>query len=127
MSLRMMPDKQSVIWLTCGVTAVYTLIIALAFHPSADVPSKAFELLFWEGLFAGPVVVASILSISVARVKTRRILLVFVVSYSILTATVFYWTFGVEHDAQYQLMLLLVPLIGFPSVMIAGLAGIMTR
>jgi hypothetical protein len=33
---------------------------------------------------------------------------------------VFYSTFAVEHDAQYQLALFFIPLIGFPTVAIAG-------
>jgi hypothetical protein len=36
----------------------------------------------------------------------------------------FYWAFGFEHDAQYQLMLLLIPAVGFPTVAILGLAAL---
>ena len=33
---------------------------------------------------------------------------------------VFVRTFTEEHDAQYQLAVLVIPLIGFPAVVIAG-------
>jgi predicted N-acetyltransferase YhbS len=61
------------------------------------------------------------------RLEARIILLGYGVGYSILTALTFYWTFGFEHDAQYQLMLFLIPMFGFPTVAIAGLAAAMIR
>jgi ABC-type cobalamin transport system permease subunit len=115
------------IWLTVSLTAAYALIIAIAFQPAAGASSKAFDLLVSEVLFAGPLIATCILSILMARVGARNILLFYAVAYSILTAITFYWTFGFEHDAQYQLMLLLIPMFGFPSVVAAGLIAAMTR
>jgi hypothetical protein len=127
MSLRVKPNDRNMMWLTVGVTAAYAVILALGFNRSAAAPSKAFELVCWEGLFAGPLIVASILAILTARVEARIVLLGFAVGYSILTAIIFYWTFGFEHDAQYQLLLLLIPMFGFPSVVGAGLIAATIR
>jgi hypothetical protein len=112
-------------WLTVGLTAAYALFSALTLP--ANSPSKVDALLFWEGFFAGPMMIACVLSILMSRIEARIILLGFAVGYSILTALVFYWTFGFEHDAQYQLMLFLIPILGFPAVAILGLSALMIR
>ena len=111
-------------WATIGLTAAYALFFAVTLP--ANSPSKVDALLFWEGLFAGPMMIACILSIFLARVEARIILLGFAIGYSILTALTFYWTFGFEHDAQYQLMLFLIPILGFPFVAVLGLAAVIT-
>lgn len=115
MAVGVMPGKR---WdrLTVALAAFYALTIALVLRPS-----DALELLLSEGLFAGPVILASFLSAWLVRLRARIILLGFALGYSILSVTVFYWTFGFEHDAQYQLMLLLIPMLGFPSLVVAGL------
>jgi hypothetical protein len=46
---------------------------------------------------------------------------------AILTALIFYSTFGFEHDAGYQLMLFIIPILGFPIVAILGLAAVLIR
>jgi hypothetical protein len=125
MAPRVAFDKRAMMWVTIGLTAAYALFFAVTLpansHPKVD------ALLFWEGLFAGPMMIGCILSILLARVEARIILLGFAIGYSILTALTFYWTFGFEHDAQYQLMLFLIPILGFPSVAILGLAAVMIR
>ena len=123
MSVRAILSKRSMMWLTVALTAAYALFFALTLP--ANSPSKFDALLFWEGIFAGPMMIASVLSILMTRVDARIILLGFAVGYSILTASVFYWTFGFEHDAQYQLMLFLIPLLGFPMIVVVGLAVVL--
>ena len=125
MSPRVAFDKRAMMWATIGLTVAYALFFAVTLP--ANSPSKIDALLFWEGLFAGPIMIACIGSILMARVEARIILLGFAVGYSILTAIIFYWTFGFEHDAQYQLMLFLIPILGFPSVAVLGLAAVMIR
>jgi hypothetical protein len=112
-------------WLTVGLTAAYALYFALTLP--ADSPSKVDALLFWEGLFAGPMMIACVLSILMARVEARIVLLGFAIVYSILTALIFYWTFGFEHDAGYQLTLLFIPPIGYLGVVSAGLSAAFNR
>ena len=121
MALEAMPGRN---WdrLTVALAAAYTLTIALALRPS-----DASGLLFSEGLFAGPVILACLLSTLLVRLRARIILLGFAVGYSILSAIIFYWTFGFEHDAQYQLILLLIPMLGFPSLVVAGLFAAIMR
>jgi hypothetical protein len=116
-------SHRGMMWVTVGMTAAYALTMALVLY-SPHSPSKVDDLLFTEELFGGPMAIACIFSILMARIEARRILLAFGIGYSILTAAIFYWTFGFEHDAQYQLMLLLIPTLGFPSVAILGLAAL---
>lgn len=118
-------NKRAMLWATIGLTAAYALFFALTLP--ANSPSKVDALLFWEGYFATPMMIAAILSMLIARLEGRIILLGFAVGYSILTALVFYLTFGFEHDAQYQLMLFLIPILGFPCVAVLGLAAVMIR
>ena len=125
MLARLIASKRSLMWLTVGLAAAYALFFALTLP--ANSPSKVDALLFWEGYFASPMMIAAFLSMLIARLEGRIILLGFAVGYSILTALVFYLTFGFEHDAQYQLMLFLIPILGFPCVAVLGLAAVMIR
>jgi hypothetical protein len=117
-------SKRSMMWLTVGLTAAYALFFALTLPANSP---KVDALLFWEGLFAGPMMIACVLSILMPRVEARIILLVFAVGYSILTALIFYRTFGFERDAQYQLMLFVIPVLGFFGIAVLGLAAVMVR
>ena len=68
--------------------------------------------------------IAAVLSLLLSRRAARMGLLVFALGYSALTAIVWYSTFSGEHDAQYQLALLVIPMIGFPCVAVVGLAAL---
>jgi hypothetical protein len=125
MSVGAIRNTRSMMWLTVGLTAGYALFFVLTLP--ADSPSKVDALLFWEGLFAGPMMIGCVRSILMARVEARIVLLGFAVAYSILTALVFYCTFAFEHDAGYQLALLLVPPIGYLGVVAAGLSAAFIR
>lgn len=113
--------------MSLALTAVYALAIAVAFYPSAYVPEKGQELLFTEAVFSGPILLAVILSILMRRVEARRTMVVFQVGYIFITFAICYLTFAGEHDAQYQLALLFIPLIGFPGVVVAGLVAALAR
>lgn len=117
--------KRNMMWLTFGLTAVYALFFALTLPE--DSPSKGDALLFWEGLFAEPMMIACVLSTLMARFEARIVLLGFAVAYSIATALIFYWTFGFEHDAGYQLALLAIPPIGYLGIVAAGLSAAFIR
>lgn len=71
--------------------------------------------------------IACVLSLLMARVEARIVFLGFAVVYSIFTALMFCWTFGFEHDAGYQLVLLLIPPIGYVGVVAAGLSAAFVR
>src|SRR2546428_597079 len=107
MSPRVIVDKRFMLWATLGLAAAYASFIAL----SPRLPSESDEwllLLFGEGLFAGPMLIAAVLSLLLSRRAARMGLLVFALGYSALTAIVWYSTFSGEHDAQYQLALLVI-------------------
>lgn len=123
MSVKAVLRKRRMLWLTVGLTVAYALFFAVTLPK--DSPSKLDALLFWEGTFAGPMMIAAALSILIARVEARITFLGFAVAYSMLTALTFCWAFGFEHDAQYQLMLFLIPVLGFPIVAVLGLAVIL--
>lgn len=118
-------SKRTMLWLTIGLTAAYALFFAITLPE--DSPSKVDALLFWEGLFAGPMMIACVLSILMARIEARVVLFGFAAVYSIFTALTFYWTFGFEHDAGYQLTLLLIPPIGYLGIVCAGLSAAFIR
>lgn len=121
------PQARSLLRVSLALTAVYALAIAVAFYPSAYVPEKGQELLFTEAVFSGPILLAVILSILMRRVEARRTMVVFQVGYIFITLAICYLTFAGEHDAQYQLALLFIPLIGFPGVVVAGLVAALAR
>jgi hypothetical protein len=100
-----------------GLTTAYVLVIAFGF----DRASGISQMLSTQALFSVPMAIACIESVFLKRAESRRVMLVFQIVYSIISAAVIYRTFAGERDAQYQLNLLLIPLIGFPSVLIAGL------
>jgi hypothetical protein len=117
-------NGRSAMWLTVVLTAAYALFFAVMLPAGSP---KVDALVFWEGMFAGPMMIAGVLSILQARVQARVILLGFAVAYSILTALTFYSVFGFEHDAGYQLELLLIPPIGWLGIVAAGLSAAFIR
>lgn len=104
----------------CITIAYFLAIAAFMAHVSDHVPS-ASGLAVYEAIFSTPMIVACLLALFMRRDKSRRVLLMFQLAFSAFTLVVFVLTFAGEHDAQYQLALLLVPLIGIPSVLIAGI------
>ena len=120
-----LPDR-GMMWATVGITAAYALTLALVFYPTSA-PSRAEGLLILEGLFAGPMMIACVLSILMTRAQARRVIIGFQVTYILLTLITFYSTFTGEQDAQYQLRLLFIPLLGFPGVVAAGVMAACLR
>lgn len=116
MSLRAAFNEQVAMRVTIALTAGYVLFFAVTTQGNiADILSS-------EGLFAGPMIIAYAMSIVFCRAKPRIILLGFAAGYSMLSALIYLWTFSGEGDAQYQLWLLLIPAIGFPSIGALGIA-----
>lgn len=107
-----------------GVTVAYVLIIAVmfAFYISGG-GTKAEEVLFAEAVFASPVMIAYALSIWLNSVQARRVLLGFEVAFALFALLTFYQTFLNQEEAQYQLLLLQIPMLGFPALVIAGLVA----
>ena len=104
-----------------ALTVAYVLVIATVMFYSYDTGWKIFGLLLGETLFSGPMLIAYGLSRLRTSDAARRVLLGFQVGFSIFTFIIFLATFTGEHEAQYQLSLLTIPLFGFPAVVIAGL------
>lgn len=104
-----------------GLTTGYVVVIAIVFSvfiTSSD--SKISSVEFAEAAFALPMIIAFFLALIFRGVEARRSLLFFEIVFSIFSMLVFVRTFTGEHDAQYQLAVLVIPLIGFPAVVIAG-------
>jgi hypothetical protein len=107
---------------TIGLTAAYLLAVALwSYNPDFGVE----RVLINEGLFAVPVMVACGLSLWLDSAGARRILLGFTIFYAVFSWTIFYAAFTREHDAQWQLALLQVPLGGFAALVIAGVIAVL--
>jgi len=105
-----------------ALTSAYVLAMVLLPHlPEPDLRIEVEMLLFGEALFAGPMVIASILSILMRRVEPRRLIVGFQTAYVVITFMTFLSTFSGEHDAQYQLELLLIPLLGYGGLLFAAL------
>ena len=115
--------SRSKLVLTLGVTALYVLLFALS--EPASTPSV--EVLAGVGVFTAPMIIASVLATMMRHNQSRTILLGFSLSYSVLTALVFWWTYGFEHDAQYQLTLMVITIRGLPSILAAGVAEMVVR
>jgi uncharacterized membrane protein len=118
-------NKKIAVWTTIALTVAYALFVAIT--TSSDSPSLFAQMLFSEILFTGPIIIGCIMSIASSREKFRITLLYFSIAYFLFSALLLLWTFGFEHDAQYQLAMLLLPLFGFPSVFVVGLAAAVSR
>jgi hypothetical protein len=109
-------------WASIALTAAYVLAMALLPHlPEPDVRTEVEMLLLGEALVAGPMIIAGGLSILIRRVEARRLIVGFQVANILITLTIFHSTFSGEHDAQYQLELLLIPVIGYGGILFAAL------
>ena len=109
-------------WAILGLTAAYMLTLVFAFSVSS-----ALEFLAMECMFAGPMIIACVLAMVMTRVEARRVILGFQVAYILATLMISISTFSGERDAQYQLQLLLVPLVGFLGVTVAGVLAAFRR
>lgn len=121
MWMRTVLQARGMMWASIALTATYVLAMALLDHlPAADLRTEVELLLFGEALFAGPMIIASGLSILMRRVEARRAIVVFQLAYILITLTTFHSTFSGEHDAQYQLELLLIPVLGYGAILFAA-------
>ena len=104
-----------------GLTAAYVIVLAIVMFQLSDAGSRASGIGFGEAMFASPMIVAYVVSLFVKSAEDRRVMFVFEVIFSVFSAVIFWSTFARESDAQYQLALFIIPLIGLPSVAIAGM------
>ena len=109
-------------WAILGLTAAYMLTLMFSFSVSS-----ALDFLLMECMFAGPMIIACVLAMVMTRVEARRVILGFQVAYILATLLISISTFSGERDAQYQLQLLLVPLVGFLGVTVAGVLAAFRR
>jgi len=104
-----------------GLAAAYIVVLAFVMFQLCGVGSRASGIAFGEALFASPVIIAYIVALSIKSAEDRRVMLVFEVMFSVFSAIIFWSTFAREGDAQYQLALFIIPSIGLPGVVIAGM------
>ena len=109
-------------WAILGLTVAYMLTLVFAFPPS-----NALDLLIGECMFAGPMMIACALAMVMTRTEAHRVILGFQVAYILATLIISISTFSGEQDAQYQLQLLLIPLVGFVGVTVAGVLAAFRR
>lgn len=114
--------NRSTIWAIVGLTVAYMLALGFAFRISS-IP----DFLGLECMFAGPMIIACVLAMVMTRPKARRVILGFQVAYIFATLIISISTFSGERDAQYQLQLLLIPLLGFLGVTVAGVLAAFRR
>ncbi len=104
-----------------GLTTAYVFVIAIVFSVFiTSSGSTISNVAFAETAFALPMIIAFFLASIFRGARSRRSLLYFAIGFSIFSLLVFVRTFTGKHDAQYQLAVLAIPLIGFPAVVIAG-------
>ena len=121
MWMRTFFQARGMMWASIALTAAYVLAMALLPHlPEPDLRTEVEMLLLGEALFAGPMVIAGGLSILMRRVEARRMIVGLQVAYILITLTTFHSTFTGEHDAQYQLELLLIPVFGYAAILFAA-------
>jgi hypothetical protein len=104
-----------------ALTTGYVVVVAIVFSVFITSSGSAISnVVFAEAAFALPMMIAFFLALIFRGVIARRSLLFFEIGFSIFSLLVFVSAFTGEHDAQYQLAALVIPLIGFPAVVIAG-------
>jgi hypothetical protein len=104
-----------------GLTAAYAIAVAIVFAGFViSSPSSISNIALAEAAFALLMMIACFLALIIRSVIARRVLLVFEIGFSILSLLILVSTFTGEHDAQYQLAVLAIPLMGFPAVAIPG-------
>ena len=109
-------------WAIVGLTAAHMITLALAFRYSS-IP----DFLGMQGMFAGPMIIACVLAMVMTRPEARHVIVGFQLAYMFATLIIFISTFSGEGDAGYQLQLLLVPLVGFLGVTVAGVLAALRR
>jgi hypothetical protein len=120
-------NTRAMMWVSFGLSAAYAIAAALVFYPGPDLSPKGEWLLLAEGMFAGPMIIASALSILMRRLGARQAIAGFQVGYIVITLMLSYSTLTGEHDAQYQLALLFIPLVGFIGIAATGLITAFVR
>lgn len=112
-------SKSGVMLAITLLTAIYVIALATMTARASSV-GNLNGVIVAEAMFASPMLIAYALSRWLVRRESRIVLLVFEIAFLIFTCAVFYHTFTGEHDAQYQLKLLIIPFVGFPAIVIAG-------
>jgi hypothetical protein len=108
-------------WASIVLTAAYSVAMALLPHlPEPDLQTEVEDLVLFEALFAGPMLIGSGLSVLMRRIEARRLIIGLQTTYIVITFMTFQSTFSGEGDAQYQLELLLIPLIGYGGLLLAA-------
>ncbi len=105
------------------LTIGYIVIIAALMAYSSEGGWKIIGIMFGETAFALPMVIAGQMFSWFKRERARRLILLFIVAFPIFSAIEFYMTFAGSRDAQYQLVLLLIPMIGFPAILATGIVA----
>jgi hypothetical protein len=127
MWIRTVLQARGMMWASIALAAAYVLAMALLPHlPEPDLRTKVEMLLLGEALFVGPMIIAGVLSTLMRRVEARRMIVGLQIAYILITLTTFHSTFTGEHDAQYQLELSLIPVLGYGAILFAAVLAAIT-
>jgi len=103
-----------------ALTVGYIVIMTVTMFHGVDARSNINAIVIGDALFSSPILISYFVSRCLKHSQALKVMLLFGVAYSLFSLLVFCATFVGEHDAQYQLLLLLIPAVGLPAVAIAG-------
>jgi len=92
---------------------------AIPFYLS-DEGGRIGDIVFGEMIFSPPIVIAWLFASSFRLTPSRRAMLVFEILYAAFAAWMFHAILTGEHDAQWQLAFLEIPMVAVPAAMIVG-------
>jgi hypothetical protein len=110
-----------------GLSAAYVVTIAVLMSYTSSPGSEVSGVLGGQAIFSIPMMLALVILAWAKSIKARGVVVAFQVGYFAITFLVFASTFIGEHDAQYQLALLVIPIFGFIGVAAAGLIAAFLR
>lgn len=105
--------------LTAILAVLYTLTVVAVF--GKDNAQNLGAFFFGFALFTSPLLLSGLIAAFLRSSVACRLMSGFSSAFCILALAMFAWTFGPEHDAQYQLALLLIPIVGIPSAITVGM------
>ena len=110
-----------------GLTLAYIAFVAALMLHDADPGTKIGSLIFGEVVFSPPILLSWSLARDLRQPIARSIMLVFTTGYALFSILTYYHIVTGEHDAQWQLSFLLVPMVGIPAVLLFGVSAALVQ
>lgn len=103
-----------------GLTVAYIVLVAALMLNVSETDSRIGGVIFGEVVFSSPMLAGWSAAKLMKRPQSRYIMSVFAVVYPLASALAYYYILVGEHDAQWQLSFVLIPMTGFLAVLIFG-------